>query len=289
MTWFKVDDKFPRHRKVRKVKRSNPDKRRDAAPFGLWVLAGAESDDGFIPLEVLEEHDDDAEDYADRLVAAGLWIEEERDGEPGYRFHDWADHNPADASSSGTFGNHVKWHQKRGEINPDCPHCVAQISGRSRGDDRGDIGSEIAPESLPDPTRPVPTRPEPKENPSRSRSTKKPEGTDRFDEFWETYGKKVDRKGAEAKWRLALKKPDVTAELLIAAAAAYVLHERTHNEGGRYIMGPAKWLLNERWRDERPARPAPQSRVQQHLQLARDLQAEEQGQMIPFPQIGGDR
>lgn len=52
--WFRVDDKFPDHRKVRQVRRSHPSKRRDASAFGLWALAGAWSDDGFIPLEVLE-------------------------------------------------------------------------------------------------------------------------------------------------------------------------------------------------------------------------------------------
>lgn len=112
---------------------------------------------------------------------------------------------------------------------------------------------------------------------------------DRFEEFWDTYGKKVKRGDAERKWRKALTKPNVTADLVIAAAAAYVLWERQNNEGGRFIADPSTWLHQERWRDERPARPAPQSRVQQHLQLARDLQAEEQAQMIPFPQIGGDR
>lgn len=108
---------------------------------------------------------------------------------------------------------------------------------------------------------------------------------DRFDEFWETYGKKVDRKAAEQKWRLALRKPGVTADVLIAAAASYVTWERTYNENGRYIMGPAKWLLNERWRDERVTRQQPLTRVQQHLALAQQLANE--GATVH--QIGGDR
>ena len=112
---------------------------------------------------------------------------------------------------------------------------------------------------------------------------------DRFEEFWETYGKKVDKKAARQKWLLALRKPGVTADLLISAAAAYVLWERTHNDNGRYVMGPAKWLLNERWADERPARPAPRTNTQQHLALAQQLAADEDQQVIPFRQIGDGR
>lgn len=108
---------------------------------------------------------------------------------------------------------------------------------------------------------------------------------ERFGEFWDTYGKKVDRAAAEKKWALALKKPGVTADLLIATAAAYVTWEHTENDGGRYIMGPAKWLLNERWRDERPARRAPQTNLQGHLALVQQLAERD----TRLPQIGGDR
>jgi hypothetical protein len=110
---------------------------------------------------------------------------------------------------------------------------------------------------------------------------------DRFDEFWDTYAKKVDRKKAEAKWRLALKRKGVTADLLIESARAYVTWERANNEGGRFVMDPARWLNGCRWEDERPARQAQgMSNVQQHLALAQRL-AEQGAQTIPFPQIGG--
>ncbi len=80
---------------------------------------------------------------------------------------------------------------------------------------------------------------------------------DRFDEFWDTYGKKVDRKGSERKWNQALKKPGITADLLIAAAREYVTWEREHNDAsGKYVMDPFKWLHNERWNDERASREA---------------------------------
>lgn len=107
---------------------------------------------------------------------------------------------------------------------------------------------------------------------------------DRFDEFWDTYGNKVGRKKCETAYRAALKKRGVTEELLIASAAAYVLWCR---QSDTFLKNPLTWLHGEHWRDERPSRPAPQSRVQQHLQLAEQLQAEQDAQMIPFPQIGG--
>jgi hypothetical protein len=99
--------------------------------------------------------------------------------------------------------------------------------------------------------------------------------TDGFDAFWNAYGKKVDRAKAERKYALALKKPGVTADLLIAAAAEYVAYEIANNEGGRFIAHPSTWLHGERWRDERSGRQQPQTRVQQHLALAQQLAAED--------------
>ncbi len=103
----------------------------------------------------------------------------------------------------------------------------------------------------------------------------KPSEMDRFDEFWDTYDKKVNRKAAEAKWRLALKRVGVTPDLLIAAAGSYVTYERTQNQGGRFVMDPAKWLNGHRWEDERSGRERPpeqhQSRASQWLQLAADM------------------
>ena len=178
--WFRVDDKLPNHAKTRRVRKSHPSKRRDAAPFGLWVLAGAFSDDGFIPLEVLEDWDDDAESLADRLVLAGLWIECEQAGEPGYRFHDWAAHNPVDAATSGIYGNHKRWHVGGKKPSDECPLCISEglvaqkpvekaeqqeLSGRVAPESPPIIAPEsggcIAPDSLPDPIRPDPTRPDP--------------------------------------------------------------------------------------------------------------------------------
>lgn len=293
MAWFKIDDELPDHRKARAVRKSHPSKRRDVSPFGLWALAGAWSNDGFVPLEVLEDWDDDAEVMAERLVTAGLWHPTERDGEPGYVFHDWDDQNPVrgerDPSASGSFGNHVRWHEKRGEWHEDCEHCnpdrgdIGCESGATSGANPSGIGGESLP-SRPDPTRP---EPDPKKKPRpKAAETEMPE---RFEEFWETYSHKVGRKKAEAAYRLALRKPGVTAEVLIASAASYITWQMSEGKHPTYTKHAATWLNGEHWTDERAGRATPPTRVQQHLALARQLAEEESGQMIPFPQIGGPR
>lgn len=317
--WMRVDDGLHAHRKTRAVTKGHPEKSRDAAPMGLWVLAGSWSgrnnQDGWVPCEELDRFDDNWEPLAKRLVASGFWWPEQRDGEDGYGFNDWGEwNNPTGPSASGTFGNHVRWHVNKGVVKEDCEHCPKEPSDLmddeedrgdshpSRPDDRPDIapdsGGDSPPESLrdhrpesltrPEPD-PSPTQPEPKTSRAFALETETPAlditPPDPFEEFWDTYAKKVDRKKAEQKWRLALKKPGVTAELLIQAAREYVTWERENNEGGRFVMDPSRWLLNERWTDERVAREPPRTRVQEHLSLVQQLAAEEANPR----QIGGGR
>ena len=109
---------------------------------------------------------------------------------------------------------------------------------------------------------------------------------DRFDEFWDAYGKKVKRADAEKKWAKAVRKED--PDRIIAAARTYVAWERANNQGGRFIADPSTWLHGERWNDERPATHQPSTRVQEHLTLVQRLAAEETDQPT-IPQIGGGR
>jgi len=97
MTWFKTDDGFWRHRKVRRLGRAKVSVPAQVACAGLWQLAGSwaadDTSDGFVPREQVEQWDPKLQ-LAARLVDVDLWHETEVDGEPGYRFHDWADYNP---------------------------------------------------------------------------------------------------------------------------------------------------------------------------------------------------
>lgn len=296
MAWFKTDDKLPDNRKARAVRKSHPAKSRDIAPFGLWVLAGAWSDDGWVPLEWLEDWDDEAKTLAERLVNAGLWHPTVRDGEPGYIFHDWHDQNPVrddnDPSATGTFGNHIRWHVQRQIVAPDCTHCPTEPN-ESSADDRGDIGATIAPdigviggESLPSRPDPIPdpTRPDPTTSSDESDQTELPE---RFEEFWNAYDHKRGRTKSIVAYRNALKKSGVTADLLITAALQYVAWQKSEGKHPGFTKNPLTWLHGEHWTDELVSR-APQTRMQQHLALVQQLAAEESEQQ-PYLQIGGDQ
>jgi len=99
MTWFKVDDGFWRHRKVRRLGRQRVTVSAQVASAGLWLLAGSWSSEpentseGFVPVEQVETWDPKGQ-IAARLIAVGLWDHAEQDGEPGYRYHDWTDYQP---------------------------------------------------------------------------------------------------------------------------------------------------------------------------------------------------
>jgi hypothetical protein len=120
--WFKVDDQFATHLKA--IEAGN-------AACGLWVRAGSWSagngTDGVVSKAVLATVGGTPA-QAKRLIDVGLWVPDRK----GYRFHDWTDFQPSaldtqlakeKESESGARGNHVKWHVRRGIVNPECPLC----------------------------------------------------------------------------------------------------------------------------------------------------------------------
>lgn len=117
--WFKVDDGWWRHRKTRRLVRSHPEMRRDAAAVGLWTLAGDwcadNGTDGWIPEDELEQWADDWSDLAKRIVAVGYWSAEQVDGESGYRFHDWEIYQPqasaVAAKRAANAARQAKWRE----------------------------------------------------------------------------------------------------------------------------------------------------------------------------------
>lgn len=121
MTWFKVDDTLAFHSKV--IAAGN-------AAMGLWVRAGAWSaqqlSDGWVPAHVAQTLGTPGEGR--RLVSAGLWLPKD----DGYQFHEWDERQPSRVevmaqrskrSDSGVFGNHRRWHARRGVVDPECPFC----------------------------------------------------------------------------------------------------------------------------------------------------------------------
>lgn len=130
MTWFRVDDGLHSHKKA--VRAGIP-------AMGLWVMAGSwcsdHLTDGFIPDYMALRLDRDAEEFAARLVEAGLWIVAEKGGDKGWQFHEWTEQQPtreeamaaqAKKSSGGKLGNHRRWHVEAGKPDPKCPFCTSE-------------------------------------------------------------------------------------------------------------------------------------------------------------------
>jgi hypothetical protein len=93
----------------------------------------------------------------------------------------------------------------------------------------------------------------------------------RFDEFWDAYSHKVGRRKAETAYKVALRKPGVTADLLIASAAAYIDWQKSERKHPQFTKHAATWLTGEHWRDERVATPPARTRFQEHLALVEQL------------------
>lgn len=174
MAWFKVDDGLPEHRKVRRLGR-------DKTPaMGVWVLCGAWAagnlTDGFVPAEVVRRYDP-RESYARKLVTAGMWSPAEHDGEPGYRFHDWLDHQPSRTDIETTRRENARRQQqyrgrKRAEStsrNGDGTYAASNAARNALRDGPGDALRDAATDGVtngatnavsnpaPGPTRPDPT------------------------------------------------------------------------------------------------------------------------------------
>src|SRR4051794_38738063 len=99
MPWFKVDDTFPSHPKVRSIPR-----RTRMAALGVWLACGTWSShhltDGSIPRDVVEDEGGRQVD-AKALVDARLWHQAGHDcpscpqpDRGDYVFHDWSDWQP---------------------------------------------------------------------------------------------------------------------------------------------------------------------------------------------------
>ncbi|HEY2195575.1 MAG TPA: hypothetical protein VGH76_25185 [Actinomycetospora sp.] len=98
MTWFKVDDQLPDHRKFRALGARNR-----MAATGLWTTCGAwaanAGTDGFVPVEIVRRYDPRLR-LAAALVDAKLWVEDKVDGEDGFCFHDWSVYQPTKESQT---------------------------------------------------------------------------------------------------------------------------------------------------------------------------------------------
>ncbi len=243
MTWFRIDDKFAEHPKVRRLAK-------DRVPaVGVWTLCGVwcadNLGDGFVPTEVVRRYDPRLK-HARRLVEVGLWHETEQEGEFGFEFHQWSEHQPTRAEVEEKRRKTAKkvadWRAKR----------AAQKATEAEQDDTGNPGCNPVTEVVsnpprnpaPDPTRPDPTRTSPKgevrTTPSlrsgepRKRATRIPEDfaitddmaawahehtplvrrseTDNFRDYWAGATKNATKLDWVATWRMWMRRAQSDAE-----------------------------------------------------------------------------
>lgn len=94
MSWFRVDDKFHSHPKIKGLRATDP--------LSLWLLCGSYCADhpkleGRVSLRIVTDFCRSvarARKLADLLVARGLWLS---DGEDSWMFHDWSEYQPSGA------------------------------------------------------------------------------------------------------------------------------------------------------------------------------------------------
>lgn len=118
---------------------------------------------------------------------------------------------------------------------------------RERSKERSQERSNVVPGNVPE----TETETETEKN-----SCASDDAPERFEEFWDTYDKKRDRKKSEQKYKLALKKRGVTADLLISSARSYIAFQKRNGQHPQFTKDPATWLNNESWNNELISRNA---------------------------------
>lgn len=269
--WFKVDDKFHSHSKVRKVLADDP------AALALWVVAGSWSsdnlEDGFVPdhqLPWLIPAGADA--LAQKLVAARLW----KRVRGGYQFHDFSQWNPTAAevrakqekrSQAGRKGGIRSAETRSSKANKRKVRAIEETSSeRSNSDDLGAVnGTSEAPKWDTEPLnwddieanasapatanaqanakqKRTPTRPDP--NPKNPSS---PDGSwEGFADFWTAYPPRRNSSKADAlkAYTKAIKEGADPAAIQ-TAAEAYASERRGKDQ--QYTAHAATWLNGKRW------------------------------------------
>jgi hypothetical protein len=251
MTWFRVDDQLPDHRKVRRA---------GTASMGLWLLTGAWSaghlTDGWVPREVALRYG--TQRQAERLVEAGLWMVEIRDDEQGWCFHQWTEHQPTrdqvQERRKKTAARVSSWRaatKKGGSIDPNSTDVPQEFRENAADDltpnldiDAGEDGlsrcyngvSNGVSNAAPDPTRPVKKTDSLRSSAgARKRGTRIPDDfdatpqmiewarqntpsvgkaeTDQFREYWQSEsGAKAAKLDWAKAWQVWMRREQKTAE-----------------------------------------------------------------------------
>ena len=172
MTWLKLDDKFPEHRKIRRLNDG-------AYRLHTTAMAACSKDetDGLVTMADLDEmtHSTRLQKYVPALVEAGLW-----DVVPGgWMIHDFLDYNPSHADLNAKRDadrqrqqrlrdardarSHGKSNASVSDRTPDRtpnPDETPSEDGVSQRDSRVSHSGVTHVSQHPVPSRPVPSRPE---------------------------------------------------------------------------------------------------------------------------------
>jgi len=234
MPWFKVDDELHGHPKPRRA---------GLAAYGLWTVSGAYSmaykTDGFVPEWYVRSWPQGAK-LAASLVQVGAWSADQKEGESGWSFHDWADYQPLSDEIEADRENARRRQRERRQRLRDSqsdhtpnPPSVTRDNERDEPRDSQD----------PVPSRPVPVV-------LRTTNTGDEDGeSDRFGEFWAAYPRRAGanpRKPAQAKWAKLTKTTD--PEVIIQGARSYAA--QVAGADPKFTAQAITWLNQERWNDD---------------------------------------
>lgn len=234
--YFRIDDKLHSHVKAMRA---------GTEAMGLWALAASWSasqlTDGWVPEYAALRIAPNAPELANRLVTAGLWHVDTREGEAGWVFHEWDEWQHTREYVQERQARARERMRKARETKDDRANSVRANSARSAHN------------------------PKPNPNPKKDTPAAADASAD-FDRFWTLYPRKVGKQAAAKAFTKALRSTDV-ATIAAGLRNATAVWTATGTEA-RFIPHPATWLNEGRWADEQPVLPATEQVTTQHSPAA---------------------
>ncbi len=243
--------------------------------------------DGWVPEYVAERLDPDYKARADALVRVGLWEIAERDGEPGWLFHQWSDdgrqptaeqvktERAATAERQRRFREKVKGAPSRnGVTNALVTHSVTDgVTRESRSPFPSvpfpsvPLQGTNAPPAEATVTRIHAEQPDDEPEPLPGFTTAarpRPARADLFAAFWKAYPRKKAKAAAEKAWTKAID-DGIDPHAIIEGARLYAMEKKLTEP--QFVRYPATWLNGGGWDDEPdpdhtpppPATPSPRA------------------------------
>lgn len=227
--WIRIDDGFATHPKILKA---------GITALGLQIraicYASQNKTDGFIPLEAVPFLTVGLEpkDWAAHMLHHGLWDAAEN----GFQVHDYLEWNMSkeqydsmkeSLSRAGKKGMKSRW------------------NGHKRGDNQGYNPPYNASYNQVN-NLPITSLSTSKDSLKSLNSLNS--SSSEFEQFWNSYPRKIGKKAAQKAYQQAKDKPTIV-ELLAAIEKAKTSEQWT-KDNGQFIPHPATWLNQGRWTDE---------------------------------------